>query len=156
MEEEKQQAPVHPVSSVDSMPEWAKGLVEQMAKLSEENTMLKEMAGRNAIASFVDAKRDFTLKKVHFKKINNKIVVGWENLDSSKFVFDLKDPVKENLKMTLIFKDYKETEIIDYIRFIRNNDLVFANLIKFSPFGKSVVEFENGEKMEVDTKFLNA
>jgi len=144
------------IPAASAMPEWAQGLMEQVAELKKENTMFKEMAGKNAIASFLDGKKDNTIKKVHFKKINDKVVIGWEKLDDRQFVFDAKNPLKEGLKMTLIFKDSSVTEVIDYPRFSRCDEMVWADVLTFDPFGKTKVRFDDGSELTVESKFLNA
>lgn len=140
----------------EQIPEWASGLMEQVAKLTEENSMLKEMAGKNAIASFIEGKKDNTKRRVHFKVFNGKTVIGWGKLDDSQFVFDAKNPLREGLKMTLNFKDSEVTEVIDYPRFTKCSEYVYAELLTFDPFGTSNVKFADGTELKVKSNFLNA
>lgn len=145
------------VQTQEQIPAWAAGLMEQVAKLTEENAMLKEMAGKNAIASFIEGKKDHTARKVHFKKLDEgKVIVGWERLDDSQFVFDAKNPLKEGFKMTVVYKDSGAKEVIDYPRFVRCSDVEEAELLSFDPFGTSRVKFADGSELKVESKFLNA
>ena len=114
------------------VPAWAKELVDTVATLKAENEALKELAGKNALASLAESKKDYTKKTAHFKIMNGKVIIGWEKLDDSQFVVNLKDTHKENLFMNVEYLDGSKGRI-EYIRFIRCNDLVFADLTDYNP-----------------------
>lgn len=160
-------APEKTAASSD-VPAWAKELVETVGVLKAENEALKELAGKNALASLAKSKEDYTQKTAHFKKINGKIVIGWKKLDDSQFVVNLKDPHKENLFMNVEYLDGTEGRL-EYIRFIRCTDLVFADLLdynhlRFNPFKEYKVKFPNdpnvdglnGQEVKINYKFWNA
>ena len=167
------------------VPEWAKAIIDKQAILEAENEALKELAGKNALASLEASKKDNTLKRAHFKMMEvevekkdeegnviktlvKKIITGWGRLDDSKFVVDLKDPHKENLFMNVKCLDGSEGRV-EYIRFIRCTDLVYADLtnynsLKFDPTRDYTVKFPNdpdveglvGQEVKINFKFINA
>lgn len=156
-DENKTQVPKPAEGSVpEQVPAWAKSLVDQVQKLATENEMLKELAGNNAIKSLIESKRDFSVKKAKFKIINDKVVVGWEKLDDTEFVFDPKNRGKEKLTMTVHYRNSQEKDKVDYLYFIRCNDYVEADILSYDPFGKATVRFDNGDQLTLDSKFLNA
>ena len=145
------------------MPVWAKELMDKVIKLEKENAMLKDFAGKNKITSWVDAQRDFKNKFVHFKKHNNKIVIGWSNLDYSEFNPRAVDALSENLKTTLYFLDGTK-ETVNYLMFKNDKELIKCKLIRLGDefsiveFSPDVVEEYKLPKnsLDVETKFLNA
>jgi len=139
----------------EEVPAWAKALAEKVDNLEEENKSLKELAGKNALASLEASKKDHTKKVAHFKVMNEKIVVGWEKGDNSKFVPSAKSASLENLNIILHYKDETKEEV-PYHTFISCSELVYADLVDFKPMGVSKVKFPDGDEVKVDFKFLNA
>lgn len=144
-----------PEAPKEEIPAWAKKLSETVTKLEAENEALKEIAGKNALRSLEISKKDHTQKIAHFKKMNDKVIIGWGKLDDTNFVPNPKDSSKENLFIDAIYIDGKE-EKIPYHSFAKCNDLVYADLLEFKPMGKSLVKFPTGEELRIDFKFLNA
>lgn len=137
------------------VPDWAQELLGKVNKLEAENEALKEIAGKNAFRSLEISKKDHTQKIAHFKRMNDKIIIGWGKLDDSKFVPNIKDASKENLFINVKYID-KTEEKIPYYQFTKCNDLVYADLLEFRPMGDSLCKFEDGQKIKVSFKYLNA
>ena len=153
-------APVTPPGS--EIPSWAQELIAQNKEMKAELTMFKDMAGKNEIASYLNAKKDFTKKTVHFKLWNGKPVIAWSSLDYKSFNPRAMDALGENIKSTLTLLDGTQEEV-NYIQFIRVNDLV---KVPFTSINGKLIEVEwtpelvalcglKSDKMMLESKFVN-
>jgi len=148
---EKEIKTVKPVEP--AIPAWAKELQEKVNTLSKENEMLKDMAGKNAIASYQDGKKPAELKKAHFRKFNGKLVVGWGSLDYSNFNPSAKDGLRENILTELIYEDGSR-EKVNYILFNNTPDREFLPIIN-EKGDLTTVLMPDGKELTVETRFLN-
>ena len=135
------------------IPQWAKELLEKVDILSAENKMLKDMAGTNAVQSYVDGNKPKESKKAHFKMWNGKIVIGWGQLDYSMFNPAAKDGLRENILTELIFSDGTK-EKVNYVQFNTATDVTFLEIVKQIGDLTTVV-LPDGSELTVETKFLN-
>jgi hypothetical protein len=146
--------PKEELKEVNEMPQWAKDLIETNKRLNDEVSMLKDFAGKNSIASYEDGKKNFDNKKCHFKRYKDKLIISWDKLDISHYNPRAMDALGENIFIDVTLDDGKK-EKINYIDFIRNNDLVYCELIKQgNKF--STVKLPDGQEVEILTTFLNA
>lgn len=130
-------------------------LKKQIQNLTEQVEMLKEFAGKNAIASWEDARKDFKLKFCHFKLWNDKPIIGWDKLDYSQFNQAASDGYRENVFTMVYFPDGSK-EKMNYMIFINIKDLIHAKLVDGLGVERSLVEFEDGKQILVENRFLNA
>jgi len=145
------------------MPAWAKKLTEEMERVKKDNEMLRDFAGKNKIASWQEGKSDKTQRYGHFKKYNNKIVIGWGRLNYDKFNPQSKTALGENIMTELIYLDGTK-ETVNYVNFINSTEMVKVRLVQsnqllttveFPP--EVVVEFKlETSQLSVESKFLNA
>lgn len=147
-------------SAEEQVPAWAKKIVEQnevnqekLTRLESENKMLKDLAGKAKIADWKDRQKDTKIKTVHFKKVNGEIVIGWDKLDYSKFK-KASTPREENV-FTTLHPLKGEAFQYNYHDFTNVKEFVSA-IIRHNDGTKSTVEFETGEVITVENKFLNA
>ena len=138
----------------ESLPKWALDIIEENKAMKEKIKMFEDLAGKNAIASYKDGQQTFKLKQSHFKKINGKIVVGWGNLNYDKYNPNARKSDDEGVTMELIYEDGTK-EVVNYVKFIRCNDLVKLDIIKTSN-DIAVISMPDGRELPVNIKFLNA
>lgn len=145
----------------ETMPQWATELLASQAKLASENEELKkkirmfaDFAGKNQIKGWEEQQKDKTMKFATFKVLDGKIAVGSDKLDRTKFNAYAKEPLGENLFISLIFRDGTR-QSINYSDFTNIKDLVKAKILE-SGEETSLIEFEDGEQIRVKTAFLNA
>lgn len=152
---------------ISEAPEWARTILENQQKLQDtitannaeierlrtDNSMFREFAGKNTIKGWEDSKKDHTQKFVHFKMWEDKTIVGWDKLDRSEFNRKADTAVEEKLFLPIHFAD-GSNERLNYIDFVNIKDLRLARLLKFTQ-ERSLVEFEDGVQIELDTRFLN-
>jgi len=111
-----------------NMPAWAKELKEQNDILSKKVEMFEGLAGKNAIASWKDSKKDNTKKFASFKIWGEKIIVGWGKLDYSRFLSTAKKARDENVFITVKHMDGTDTKI-NYVDFINIKEFVEAEIV---------------------------
>jgi hypothetical protein len=144
-------------------PEWALKLQEEVAKLKADNAMLRDMAGKNTIASWEDGRKDKTQKFAYLKRYDDKIVVGWGKLDYSEFNRSASDALSENIFMNVQYLGGGEDRV-NYINFKNCTDLVNVKILHnggsecLIEFPAEVVsEFKlSAPTLAVASKFLNA
>ena len=137
------------------VPVWAQEMRKRMASLEKENEMLKDMAGKNKVQSWEEARRDFKLKFCHFKAFDGKPIIGWGELDYSKFNPKGSNGYHENVFTTVLLIDGEKKEM-NYIDFVNIKELVTAKLIEGLGVERSIVEFEDGKQVLVENCYLNA
>ena len=138
---------------VETLPKWAQAMQDELANLKEENEMLKDLAGKNTIASYKDSKKPEEVKTAYLKLWNDKMVIAWEKLDYSHFNPKAPDGLTENILVPLILEDGTK-ETVNYISF--NNSIERVDLEIDSQKGDmTTVILPNGKKLTLETKFLN-
>lgn len=141
------------VGKKEPIPAWAQELQKKVEKLTEENTMLKEMAGKNAIASYEDGKKKIEARKAGFRRYNGKLVVGWGQLDYTHFNPAAADGLRENILTELIYEDGSR-EKVNYILFNNSTDVVFLEIVKQIGDMTTVI-LPSGNELTIETKFIN-
>ena len=151
------------IDNIDVEPKWARELREKVDNLEKENKMLKDFAGKNKILNWEDAQKDKTQKFCHFKIFNDKVVVGWSDLDYDKFNPKASTAEGENLITTLYYLDGTK-EKVNYVSFMNSKKLVKSRIlahsgtmirVEFSPEVVSQYEL-NTNHLELESKFVNA
>lgn len=150
------------------MPAWAAEIIKKqgemeaelqkkdatLAEQAKKIEMFESMAGKNAIQSWHEARKDHSLKFVHFKVWNGKPIIGWGPLDYSQFVRRAPDAQGENILKEVHYKD-GSIEKINLSIFNNIKELVHAKLVNFGT-RESTIEFEDGEQKVIKNEFLNA
>lgn len=143
------------------MPEWAKVLLAQqeemrgtIAKLSEENSMLKDIAGKSKMEDWKEKNKDVSVKVSRHKVYNGKIIIGWGKNDYSKFDPKAKSAMDEKIFIPVKFLDGTE-ETLNYSTFSNIKELVEARLLHIG-LENSLIEFENGQQITIDNAFRNS
>ena len=168
------QTPVLPVETAE-LPEWAKLLLANQTKMAEElqmykdkSKMLEDLAGKSQIADWKDRQKDVSIKRFHFKKWNDKPVIGWSKLDFKHFNPRAPSAELENVFLTLrclvgvdaANQPVIEEEKVAYIEWVRVKDLVYAEVVgeyeKVKYLPAVPVKFENGTEVLVERPYLNA
>lgn len=137
----------------EKKPAWLEALENKIAQLEADNAMLKDMQGKNAIKSYEDGQRSDNLKTAHFKKWNDKIVIGWDKLDYSHFNPSAPDGLRENILTTLIF-DNGEREQVNYVAFNNSQEVVHLEIIS-QKNDLTTVKMPDGRELVVESRFLN-
>lgn len=139
-----------------------KALLNEMKKLRSDVEMFKELAGKNAIASFEHSKRDKTTRVAKFKIFNDKIVIGWSDLDMSHFNSNAKNALDENILVTVYYLD-GTSEVVNYITLDRSNkEITFIQKSSNQNLTEVEIPIDVKAKYNLDkdtltlpTKFLN-
>lgn len=151
VDEEKVPTPV--VEKEDKIPAWAKALQEKVSGLEAENEMLKDMAGKNAIASYKEGKKEADTKTAYLKIWNDKMVIGWEKLDYTHFNPRAVDGLTENILTNLILEDGSK-EQVNYIVFNNSTEKVDLE-IESQKGDMTTLLLPTGKKLTIETRFLN-
>lgn len=161
---EKPKTMTLPVKTIEAMlarlESIEKAREEDQKKIKILESVASETRLKEARVNLDEDKR----QRVHFKKIDNKVVIGWpEGVGEDKvneIVFNNEGrPVGELLKCRFSFLDGTKSELIDQYNLTRSNDYVFARILEDK--GNYVtLEFEDksisDKVIEVHKKFLNA
>lgn len=137
-------------------------MAETMKKMQADLDMFKELAGKNAISSFEHSKRDKTTRVAKFKVFNDKIVIGWSDLDMSRFNSNAKNALDENIFVTVYYLD-GTSEVVNYITLDRSNQEVKfiqkssnQNLTEVEiPLDVKIKYNLDKDTLTLPTKFLN-
>jgi len=153
-----------PVKTIEAMlarlESIEKAREEDQKKIKILESVASETRLKEARVNLDEDKR----QRVHFKKIDNKVVIGWpEGVGEDKvneIVFNNEGrPVGELLKCRFSFLDGTKSELIDQYNLTRSNDYAYARVLDDK--GNFVIlEFEDksisDKTIEVHKKFLNA
>jgi len=139
-----------------AVPAWAQQLMEEVKVLRADNEMFRQLAGKSKLLDFADAQKDFTKKFVNLKKWDNKLVVGWEDLDYSEFDAEAKNARAENVYTTLIHPDGSKSRV-NYVDWYSSSDVVQYQIKQFNGDleGVTTIEGIDGNTISIKTKFLN-
>lgn len=139
----------------EEIPAWAQMLIQENRDLKETVDFLKDAAGKNALASYKDGKRDFSVKTCYLKTVNGKIIVGWGKLDLKHYNPRGIDAVAENMFIDLDYLDGSK-EKVNYMDFVRSTDRVVCDIIEIKGEKAKLKIQENGQEIDINIKFINS
>lgn len=113
-----------------SLPAWAKEVLAKNAELTKKVEMFEEMAGKNAIASYENSKKDKSKKKAKFKIYENEVIVAWSNLKTVDFNPEARRAEDEGLYIDVVTLTQKKLQNVNYVVFNRVNNYVEFDIIE--------------------------
>lgn len=166
-EQPKQEETIQvPVSKLQAMFDKLEGLEGRLDAKDKEIAVLNETVSKQRLDE-TKARLDMDKRKrVHFKKLNGKVVIGWpETVGEDKkneWIFSPSNPtspVGEILKCRYYLLDGTKSDMVDQIQLSRSTEQVFARVLE--DLGDyAVVQFEDEsvskEPLKIHKKFLNA
>jgi hypothetical protein len=140
-------------------------LLERLEKLEHDNTILKSIAGKNAIASWEERLADKTVKKMSLKVVDGKVVKSWENIIQKVYRND-NGIYQEEWTIRLTFEDgtTKDMQYDEFIKLRERKDYLVRGsrgVTETDRGGNPVVVFyftledENGQTFEVRENYVN-
>lgn len=149
-------------SMLDRMDSMEKRLTAKDSEIAALNQTVSQTRLQEAKANIDVDKR----KRVHFKKVRGKVVIGWpESVGEDKkneliySPLNPSSPIGELLKCRYYFIDGTKSDLIDQVELTRSSEEVFARIVE-DKGNFVVVEFEDksvkSEPMEIHKKYVNA
>jgi hypothetical protein len=127
-------------------------LVARISKVEEENKMLKEIAGKSAMADWADKNKEVGVRTAHFKVIDGKTVIAWKTTKNE--VKKINGIFTEDIKVEIVFIDGQSKEI-DLVDLVRCSNQVVCRVV--SQNGDSAdMEMPDGTRFSTKIKYWNA
>lgn len=149
--------------TTEQIPKWAQKLLEENKEMKDKIAMFEDMAGKNDIASYEDAKKDYTTKIATLKMFKDKIIIGWSDLNYDEYNPKARKGIDENIKMDLYTIDGKTLEGVNFVVFNQAHEILKFKMKKSNQeVTKLEIPSEYVRKYELEkntinipTKFLN-
>lgn len=127
-------------------------LEARLNKLEDENKMLKDIAGKAAMADWSDKNKDASFKTAHFKVIDDKPVISWRVTKNE--VRKINGNYSEDIKVEIVFIDGSSKEI-DLVDLVRCSNQVVCRLVEQSG-DNTKMEMPDGTTFNTKIKYWNA
>lgn len=147
----------------EQIPAWATQLISENKELVKKVEMFEELAGKNTIASYEHAKKDFKRKTAKFKIHNDKIVIGWGDLDYSNFRPGSRTGIEENVIVTLFYLDGTKVAGVNFVALNRISKEIEFEILEMGEqltkikFPKDIInEYKlESDRADIPTNFIN-
>lgn len=129
-----------------------------MKALKEDNEMLKDVADKGRIATYLQKGEPGALtKKATVTVVNGKIVKSWECIKNTSYVTSLGVPVVEQItKLTFEDDSTEEMPIVTFSRIA--NTRVTGEVVEETKTKQGMMwklRFEDGKELVINTVFIN-
>lgn len=138
---------------------FLENLKADMARLEQSNKMLINVADKKQLAKFYQQNKEKIPTLVKLRKINGKVIVGWENMIKNKVEKDQHGRWYEDQVIKLIYEDGTSEEM-PYPVFGRGYAHIHCKRtgVSTDEDGKVMLKLENldnADKYEVGVEFVN-
>lgn len=137
------------------------GFKKELADLKKQNEMLLEVADKRALDNYLSKNKEDKKPGVRVRKIDGKIVVGWDDMPNNDVGKSMKTlAYEENQIVRILFEDgtKQDYSLLDFNRRFEYIYCVVVGKLKDDVSGTITYKLVNkadGKELTIDSKFVN-